>query len=197
MCKGYQKYNNVLGTCNNINSCLTVLYIIHLSISGIINLSPHLRTIYFLTSAHSSSDMHWMISAQAYLVKTSFLLSCLVVKVLNPKKKGKKKKYINSGTVRPALFYQQLSHVSWTWVIAAVTCQISIRMVCHEPPCDPSLSSLSSPLLSLRLQGDSAVFQGGVRVHVCRLHQRRVRAQSLTFHQSRQSSPNLTLNICR
>lgn len=34
----------------------------------------------------------------------------------------------------------------------------------------------------LRLQGDAAVFQSGVRIHLCRLHQRRVRTPSLMFH---------------
>lgn len=68
----------------------------------------------------------------------------LLLKVLNPKKKGKKKKYINSGTVSTPAF-----------TVGLVTGQSTV------PP--------------VFCQGDTAVVQSGIRIHLCGLHPRRVR----------------------
>lgn len=136
---------------NNISSSFTVLYIelvLWNNISCIMNSSTHLRPIYYRhppTAAQTCTE--WLHIAQTNLFKKQFPVSCLVVKVLNPKKKGKKKKYVNSGTVRPVVclcvFHQQLSDVSWTWLIVAVAVRAVNGYVCHEPPCDHlSLSPL-------------------------------------------------------
>lgn len=124
-------------------------------------------------------------------------LRCLL-QVLNPKKKGKKKKYVNSGTVstppphRPACVLSHVLTPVWS------------PLRCASLPWNPLLSGLlfvcffflfvlflpgSDPFspphpvyhcgcwcvcACVCLPGNSAVLQSGVRVYLCGFHPRRV-----------------------
>lgn len=77
------------------------------------------------------------------------------LQVLHPKKKGRKKKYVNSGTVR----------------VNGLPVKRSPLLI-YFPNDFHYLSSLS---LSLSL-GNTFVLQSGIGVHICGLHSRRVSA---------------------
>lgn len=84
------------------------------------------------------------------------MLLFFINQVLNPKKKGKKKKYINSGTVSTfPLSACQLHHCNDLY---------GSLLSSYYPPLPPSLLS----------SGNTAVLQSGVGIYVCGFHPRRV-----------------------
>lgn len=97
--------------------------------------------------------------------------------VLNPKKKGKKKKYVNSGTVSPPtiicnLFYILLNVKVYDHFINLCT---SYKVVTRYLIYFFSFTSVSVFMcVCLCLPGNSVVFQSGVWTHLCWFHSWRV-----------------------
>lgn len=162
--------------------------------------------------------MHFILSYKVVLWRHSSSLMCSFChgQVLNPKKKGKKKKYINSGTVSAptspitachflciAIYWCLIESYSSIGIITSYICFFSLAghlfsFFCLAlVPLPPSCSVYRSVcvLVCVCLPGNTAVLQSGVWVYLCGFHPRRV-SRIIISPRSQWVSTTTILRVC-